>query len=72
MNSPVFEADYYERFYFDAETRIAEPGYFDRVAGYLSAYLDLLGCDISRVLDAGCGAGLIHDGLRRALHPALG
>ena len=37
-----FDAAYYDRYYFDRTTRVAEPGYFDRVAGFISAYLDML------------------------------
>ncbi len=65
MKSERFGADYYQRFYFSAATRIADPDYFDRVAAFIGAYLQLLGCSINEVLDAGCGAGLLHPGLRR-------
>ena len=66
MSTQRFDAAYYERFYFEPATRVAEPAYFDRLAGFVTAYLDLLGCRVSTVLDAGCGAGLLHPGLRRA------
>ena len=61
-----FDAGYYQRFYFSAATRVAEPEYLDRVASFLSAYLGLLGCPVDDILDVGCGAGLIHSGLKRA------
>lgn len=64
--SERFDARYFERYYFARATRIAEPAYFDRLAAFLTAYLGLLDCRIERVLDAGCGAGLLHAGLRRA------
>ncbi|MGR8918624.1 MAG: class I SAM-dependent methyltransferase [Gammaproteobacteria bacterium] len=66
MNSSRFDADYYHRYYVSAGTRVAEPAYFDRMSGFMAAYLDYLGCEIGTVLDAGCGAGLLHAGLRRA------
>ncbi|MEQ8233232.1 MAG: class I SAM-dependent methyltransferase [Gammaproteobacteria bacterium] len=66
MSSERFDAAYFDRYYFARATRIADPGYFDRVSGFLTAYLDLLDCRIESVLDAGCGAGLLHAGLRRA------
>ena len=64
--STGFDAAYYDRYYFDRATRVAEPGYFERVAAFITAYLDMLGEPVSSVLDAGCGAGLLHAGLRRA------
>ncbi len=66
MQADRFDADYYNRFYFSKATRIAHPEYFDRIARFVSAYLDMLGCSIYNVLDAGCGAGLLHPGLRLA------
>ncbi len=63
---PVFDADYYDRYYFSAATRIAEPEYFDRLAQFVAAYLNLLGCPPETILDAGCGAGMIHAGLLQA------
>ncbi|MEQ8660698.1 MAG: class I SAM-dependent methyltransferase [Gammaproteobacteria bacterium] len=66
MTSDRFDAAYYDRYYFARATRIAEPAYFDRLAGFLTAYLDMLDCRVTSILDAGCGAGLLHPGLRRA------
>lgn len=66
MSAERFDAGYFERFYFSPATRVAEPEYFDRLARFLTAYLDLLDCRVDDVLDAGCGPGLLHAGLRRA------
>lgn len=66
LSSECFDADYFSHYYFARATRIAEPAYFERLADFLTAYLDLLDCRIDEVLDAGCGAGLLHAGLRRA------
>lgn len=66
MSSDRFDAEYYRRYYFSPETRIAEPDYFDRLAAFLTAYVGVLDYPVTRVLDAGCGAGLLHAGLRRA------
>lgn len=66
MNTEKFDAAYFARYYFARDTRIAEPSHFARLAGFATAYLDYLGCRVDSVLDAGCGAGLLHDGLRRA------
>jgi 2-polyprenyl-3-methyl-5-hydroxy-6-metoxy-1,4-benzoquinol methylase len=62
----AFDQAYFERFYFNRRTRIAEPAYFDRLAAFAGAYLKLLDIPVGRVLDVGCGAGLLHRGLRRA------
>ena len=40
--------------------------YFDRLARFLGAYLAFLDCRIKHILDAGCGPGFLHRGLRRA------
>ena len=66
MDASQFDQAYYDRYYFNPRTRIAEPGYFDRVAAFVGAYLKLLDCPVGQVLDVGCGAGLLHPGLRRA------
>jgi len=65
LSAEKFDAGYYERFYFSAATRIADPEYFDRLAEFVGAYLAHLGCSVKHILDAGCGAGLMHAGLRR-------
>lgn len=65
MKADKFDQSYYQRFYFAPETRVAEPAYFTRLAHFTGAYLDLLGCPVSSILDAGCGAGLMHDEFRR-------
>lgn len=68
MKANAFDQAYFERFYFNRRTRIAEPSYFDHLATFVGAYLKLLDCPVGRVLDIGCGAGLLHRGLRRAFH----
>lgn len=68
MKANAFDQAYFERFYFNRRTRIAEPSYFDHLSAFVGAYLKLLDCPVGRVLDIGCGAGLLHRGLRRAFH----
>ena len=62
----AFDETYFNRYYFDATSRIADRAYFDRLARFLGAYLAFLDCRTERILDAGCGPGFIHRGLRRA------
>lgn len=67
MTANAFDQAYFERYYFNPRTRIAERTYFDRLAAFAASYLALLDCPVKRVLDVGCGAGLLHRGLRRAI-----
>ena len=66
MKPDSFDKAYFQRFYFDAGTRVADPSYFDRLAGFIGAYLTFLDCPVDSILDAGCGPGLLHRELRRA------
>jgi SAM-dependent methyltransferase len=68
VKANAFDQAYFERYYFNRRTRIAEPSYFDQLAAFVGSYLSLLDCPIGRILDIGCGAGLLHRGLRRAFH----
>lgn len=61
-----FNEQYYQRYYFEPATRVADPAYFERLANFFCAYLDVFGCSIESVLDAGCGAGLMHAAIKRA------
>ncbi len=66
MREERFDQSYYRRYYEAPQSRIAEPDYFERVSSFVASYLDMLDCRVSSVLDAGCGLGLLHAGLRRA------
>ncbi len=56
MSEP-FDQQYFERFYLDPQTRVAEPEDYYRLARFLLAYLDFLSLEIDTVLDLGCGVG---------------
>ena len=58
-----FDKNYFERFYFCEETRVAERCHYDRSARFLISYLDFINARPETVLDAGCGTGWIHRGL---------
>jgi len=52
-----FDADYYRRFYGDAETRVVSRREVARLVRFVTAYLAYLELPVRRVLDAGCGLG---------------
>lgn len=62
----IFDEDYFERYYLDETTRVADKTYFEQLARFIGAYLSFLGCRVGSILDVGCGLGLMHPGLRRA------
>lgn len=63
-----FDAAYYERYYFDASTRVSDPVLSRRLASFVFHYLDYLRVPVRRVLDLGCGIGLWRDELKH-FHP---
>jgi len=64
MLSPfTFDAAYYERFYLDPGTRVAEPLDVEIQARFLCSYLDHLRIDVRWILDLGCGLGRLREPL---------
>ncbi len=61
MSEPAskFDADYYQRFYIDPETRAASPQEQQRLAGFITGYLKYLQLPVARALDLGCGLGTL-------------
>lgn len=60
-----FDAAYYQRFYEDPRTRVADPASVAPLADFLFSYLAYLDVPVTRVLDIGCGTGLWRDEVRR-------
>ena len=58
-----FDAAYYERFYLDPRTRVAEPLDVEVQARFLCGYLDYLKIDVRWILDLGCGLGRLREPL---------
>ncbi|MDE0457880.1 MAG: methyltransferase [Chromatiales bacterium] len=58
-----FDAAYYQRFYLDPRTRVAEPADIEIQARLLCSYLDYLRIHVRRILDLGCGLGRLRDPL---------
>lgn len=52
-----FDAAYYQRFYGAARSRVSSQQAIDRLASFVSGYLDYLEQPVRRVLDVGCGLG---------------
>ncbi|MFT4268892.1 MAG: class I SAM-dependent methyltransferase [Xenophilus sp.] len=53
-----FDEAYYQRFYFDKKTRVADPRHVERLGTFVCDYLKYLRVPVQRVLDVGCGIGL--------------
>ncbi|MGR8947960.1 MAG: class I SAM-dependent methyltransferase [Gammaproteobacteria bacterium] len=52
-----FDAAYYQRYYLNPRTRVADPDYYQRLAGFVAAYCRLLDVRVKSILDLGCGTG---------------
>ncbi|MBS0429649.1 MAG: class I SAM-dependent methyltransferase [Proteobacteria bacterium] len=60
-DAALFDAAYYERFYFDQKTRVSDPQHVERLGTFVCSYLQYLRVPVARVLDVGCGIGLWRD-----------
>ncbi|HKH48556.1 MAG TPA: class I SAM-dependent methyltransferase [Thermoanaerobaculia bacterium] len=60
MSDPTFSFDeaYYQKFYRDRRTRVADRKSCALLANFVFSYLDYLRLPVERVLDVGCGTGL--------------
>jgi SAM-dependent methyltransferase len=65
-----FDAQYYRRFYGDAATRSVTPAEVRRQVAFVAAYLRHMGLPVRRILDLGCGLGLMRDPLVEAFPAA--
>lgn len=55
----LFDAAYFRKFYFDAATRVTTAAEMRRRAQLIAAILRHAGIPVRRILDAGCGIGLL-------------
>jgi SAM-dependent methyltransferase len=62
-----FDRDYYRRFYFQSTTAVTSRAEMRARAQLIAAYVELIGCRVRGILDAGCGTGLLRATLKRAL-----
>lgn len=63
----TFGADYVRRFYLDPRTRVVTPEEMHDRAALIAALLRHAGIPVRRILDAGCGIGLLRAPFKRAL-----
>ncbi len=61
-----FDRDYYQRFYVDPRTAVTNRAEMNARGRLIAAMADHVGLPVRRVLDAGCGVGLLRAPLRRA------
>ncbi|MBS0376043.1 MAG: methyltransferase domain-containing protein [Proteobacteria bacterium] len=60
-----FDADFFERYYGDPATRVADAGDAERLAGLVAGVVRYHEVPVRRILDAGCGIGLLRAPLAR-------
>ena len=65
-----FGPDYYRRYYFNPRTAVASRGQEAARARLIAAVAAHLALPVRRILDAGCGTGLLRSALRRLLPSA--
>jgi SAM-dependent methyltransferase len=54
-----FDEAFFERYYGDAATRVADAGDAARLVALVGGLVDYIGIRVRRILDAGCGVGLL-------------
>ena len=62
----MFDADFYQRYYVDPETRVASRADALKLGRFICSYVAYLGFAVKRVLDAGCGLGHLRTPVREA------
>ena len=60
----MFDAGFYRRYYLDPRTRVASRADALKLGRFVCAYVDYLGFEVRRVLDAGCGLGYLRAPVR--------
>ncbi len=64
--STRFDKDYYQRFYFDGRTAVVSRAEMNARARLIAAYVEHIGVPVRRILDAGCGIGMLRAPLQRS------
>jgi SAM-dependent methyltransferase len=66
----TFDRDYYQRFYYDPRTAVASRGEMHARARLIAAMTEHAGLPVRRILEAGCGTGMMRAPLTRLLRRA--
>jgi SAM-dependent methyltransferase len=70
-DATAFDSDYYRRYYFTPGTAVTSASEMQARARLIASYVEHIGLPVRRMLDAGCGIGLLRRPLRRLLPRAL-
>jgi len=62
-----FDRAYYQKYYYDPRTAVTDKREMRARARLIAAYCDHVNMPVRRILDAGCGTGLLRAPLRRLL-----
>jgi 2-polyprenyl-3-methyl-5-hydroxy-6-metoxy-1,4-benzoquinol methylase len=65
-----FDREYYRRYYYDPRTAVTTRGEMQARARLIAAFAGHIGLPVRRLLDAGCGTGLLRTPLKRLLPKA--
>src|SRR3984893_18202943 len=71
----AFDQAYYQRFYFNRRTAVTSRAEMRARARLITSCIDYIGMPVAKILDAGCGVGLLRrpllQGLKRASYTGL-
>jgi len=62
----AFDQDYYQRFYYNPRTAVTSRAEMRARGRMIAACVEYVGLPVKRILDAGCGVGLLKSPLTRA------
>jgi SAM-dependent methyltransferase len=62
-----FGRDYYRRYYFNPRTAVVSRSEMQSRARLIGAFVTHAGLPVRRILEAGCGTGMLRSGLKRLL-----
>jgi SAM-dependent methyltransferase len=66
----AFDRDYYQRFYFNPGTAVTSRAEMRARARLIAGCVQYVGLPVARILDAGCGVGMLRAPLKRSLRRA--
>jgi SAM-dependent methyltransferase len=66
----AFDHDYYRRFYFNPRTAVTSRAEMGARARLIAGCVDYIGLPVGKILDAGCGIGMLRAPLQRSLRRA--